>query len=209
MLRRWAEALGVSLSDGAVRRLGGFVTLLEEWNERIHLTGERSREGIIQKHVVDAFAIVPLLPDVGPIVDIGAGAGFPGIVLAAVRPTLDIVLIDSRRRPVSFLREVIRTLPLPHARAVQCRAEDAARDPALARRARLVVARALRLDTVLALARPLLAADGTALAMQTPRALERAEAMAAAAGFRLASVCRYELQGGTERALLLFEPATR
>lgn len=202
ILQTGADAFGVALDAAAVARLGHFLALLEEWNKRIHLTGDRDRDTLVRSHVVDSLAVVRDLPDRGMIIDIGTGAGFPGIVVACVRPTLDVVMLDSRRRPVSFLNEVIRTLPLGHARVLQCRAEDASRAADLADRAAVVVARALRLDVFLRLARPLLAANGVALAMQTPRTAVGAGDVARVSGLRLSAVRPYVLPGDVPRVLV-------
>ena len=203
-----ATGLGVSLDEEAVDRLDRFLALLVAWNRRLRLTGERSPDAIVRHHIVDSLAAIRLLPDVGPIVDLGTGAGFPGIVLGCVRPRLPIVLVDARRRPISFLREVIRALGLEQARAVQSRAEDLARTSELAGAARLVVSRAVRLDEFLRLARPLLAPDGLAVAMQTPRTATRLDDVARRHGLRVASVHPYELAGGRQRTLVSFATAT-
>jgi 16S rRNA (guanine527-N7)-methyltransferase len=199
-LRRGAAGVGVILSEADVSRLVRYVDLLALWNRRIRLTGTREIGGIVERHVVDSLAVVPFVPPRGPVVDLGSGAGFPGIVIACLRPELRVVLIEARRRRVSFLREVIRSIPLPSAEALELRAEAAAADDSLAGRTRLVVARAIRLDAFLALAVPLLAADGEAIAMQTPRTA----AGASAAGLRLRRTHEYRLPGGERRLLLVY-----
>src|SRR5262249_42080942 len=137
------------------------------------------------KHVVDCLEPLRFLPATGPVVDVGSGAGFPGIVLASVRPEMRMVLIESRRRPVTFLRECSRKLPLPNLRVIEARAEDAAQDPALADRSPLVTCRGLRLDQLLPLAVPLLAPRGVVLAMQTPRTAAAAPGLAANLGLKM------------------------
>src|SRR5207253_607068 len=128
----------------------------------------------------------------GPLRD-HCGAGFPGIVLGCLRPDLEIVLIESRRRRASFLREAIRVIPLTAVRAVEMRAEEAAIDSELAGRARVAIARGLRLDVFLGLAVPLLTPHGTAIAMQTPRTSRLAPVLAASHGLRLAARHDYSL----------------
>jgi 16S rRNA (guanine527-N7)-methyltransferase len=137
------------------------------------------------------------------VIDIGAGGGFPGIVLAAARPDLEFVLVDARRRAVSFLRETARSLPLPNVRALHRRAEELPAD--YARRAALVLSRAVRLDDVLRLAAPLLADDGSVLAMQTIGKAASARSAARVAGLELVDERRYEITGAGPRALLIFQ----
>src|SRR2546429_2495047 len=172
---------------------------------RIHLTGQRDLASLIRAHAIDSLAPAPHLPSTGLVVDVGSGAGFPGIVLGCLRPDLQFVLIESRRRRASFLREAIRAIPLPAARVLEMRAEEAATDPELAGRAAVAISRALRLDVFLALAVPLLAPHGTAIAMQTPRTAGLARERALEHGFRLAARQDYALPGGAARALLFFD----
>lgn len=137
-------------------------------------------------------------------VDIGSGAGFPGIVLACARPEQDFALIESRRRRASFLREVVRAVPLPRVRVLEMRAEAAGTSTALAGRAQAVIARGLRSDVFLSLARPLMAPVGVAIAMQTPAALPPAVSKASAMGLFLVQAAEYRLRDGAPRSLLVF-----
>src|SRR5262245_23132162 len=129
-----AVTIGVELDRTTVGRIDRFLAVLDVWNRRVRLTGERDGATIIDRHVVDSLAAGPDLPADGLVVDIGSGAGFPGIILSCLRPDLDMVLIDSRRRRVSFLREAIREIPLPSARALELRAEFGVEHLDLARR---------------------------------------------------------------------------
>jgi len=169
ILNACAAKLGVDVTRETVGRLGRFLDLLLEWNRRVPVTGERDPERILQQHVIDCLAPGLWLPASGLVIDVGSGAGFPGIILGCLRPDLELVLIEARRRPTSFLREAIRVIPLPAARAVELRAEDAPREPGLGGGADVVVSRALRLPLFLGLAAPLLAPHGSVIAMQTPR----------------------------------------
>jgi len=205
LLRAAAKNLGVALEQDALDRLARFLELLRTWNRRVHLTGVRDVALLVRDHVIDSLAPVPHLPSAGIVTDIGSGAGFPGIVLGCLRPDLDIVLIESRRRPTSFLCEAIRSIPLPAVRTLEMRAEEAATAPEMAGRVTLAIARALRLDLFLGLALPLLAPHGTAIAMQTPRAAGAASALANERGFRLSGRHDYTLSGGAERSLFLFD----
>jgi 16S rRNA (guanine527-N7)-methyltransferase len=175
---------------------GGFGSLVTE-------TGVSS-----SRNVLDSLAVVPELmelPLAGSALDIGSGAGFPGIVLACACPERDIVLNEPRRRPTSFLMETIRTIPLPNVRQVEARAEEAARDPDLAGAMALVVSRALRLDSLLQLSRPFLTRDGILVAMQTPSVTEReARELAGISGLALLRLRDYRLPGGESRRLLVF-----
>jgi 16S rRNA (guanine527-N7)-methyltransferase len=199
-----ARAYGVSLDDDQLGRIGKFLDVLDTWNRRLRLTGDRDRRTLLRKHVADAVACVPLVPDAGTFVDVGTGAGFPGAVVACVRPDVITTLVDARHRPVSFLGEVIRTVPLGRTRAVALRAEDAAVDPTIAGTQQVVTSRAVRFDRFVPLARPLLAPGGRIVSMQTP-ASDRAFAteVARRVGLQLLELRDYRLPDGEERRLVI------
>lgn len=200
-----AAGLGLSLAPEALARILRFSAVLGTWNRTLRLTGDPDPIRIAERHIADSLAVVSRLPAWGTVIDVGSGQGFPGIILGCVRPDLELVLIEARRRRVSFLRDAIRQIPLPHARALEARAEDAVE---LHGRGTLVVARALRLPAFLALARPLLAPEGMVVAMQATRALPAGRAAAAQAGFRVCAEQRYSLLDGSPRVLLVLRQET-
>lgn len=198
-----AARLGVPLSAIEVGRLGSFLELLSVWNERFHLTGERQIETLARKHVPDSLALVPYVGTPGPIVDIGSGAGFPGLVLGCVRQDLDVYLVESRRKPASFLCEAVASLQLENVFVLCERAETASRRPALKGIARVVTGRAVGLDDLARLADPLLAPHGRLIAMQG-RSMgdEQAAATAKAHRMRLLASHDYTLDGGELRRII-------
>jgi 16S rRNA G527 N7-methylase RsmG len=126
------------------------------------------------------------------------------VILACLHPDSPAVLLDSRQRPTSFLNEVIRTIPLTHARVVTMRAEEAAGDPTLAGRQALVTSRATRMDDVFRLARPLIADGGHVISMQTPRTdRSTAETCARRHGYEAVELCDYRLPDGEPRRLVV------
>jgi 16S rRNA (guanine527-N7)-methyltransferase len=201
VIRAAASDLGLTLDDTSLERMLRFSATLEVWNRRLRLTGDPDPVRVAEQHIADSLAVVGVLTDAGPVVDIGSGQGFPGIILGCVRPELELVLIESRRRRASFLREAARHIPLPRVQILEARAESVG-EP-LAGRGRMIVGRALRLDLLLALASPLLAPDGRVIAMQTERGLADARAVAARGGFHVSEERRYALPDGSRRALLV------
>lgn len=201
MIRAAASTLGLSLDDAALGRMLRFSATLALWNRRLRLTGDPDPIRVAEQHIADSLAVTHVLPESGPVIDIGSGQGFPGIILGCVRPELELFLIESRRRRASFLREATRQIPLPRAQVLEARAESV-REP-LAGRGRMIVARALRLDLLLELARPLLAPDGQVIAMLLERGLPTARAIAGRSRFRVREERRYALPDGARRALLV------
>jgi 16S rRNA (guanine527-N7)-methyltransferase len=205
LLHDWSmAAFGIGLDADASSRIGRYLDRLETWNRRLRLTGERDRPTLVRKHVADAMACVPWLPPSGSMLDIGTGAGFPGVIVACIRPDATVTLLDSRQRPASFLNEVVRAVPLPHARVVVMRAEAAAGDPTIAGRQGLVTSRATRMDDVLRLAKPLSAEGGIVISMQTPKTDRRtAETSARRHGYGPVELCDYRLPDGEPRRLVI------
>jgi 16S rRNA (guanine527-N7)-methyltransferase len=200
-----AGSLGIAVDPESLGRIGRFIDLLDLWNRRARLTGDRDRRVLVRKHTVDSLAVVSELPLSGTVADIGSGGGFPGLVLGCVRPDLDLRLIESRRRPASFLAEAIRSIPLPRAAVIGTRAEAAARDPTLAGRSDVVVSRAVRLETFLPLAASLVAPGGLVLAMQTPGVeVDYARETGFLHGLELSRHRDYRLRDGERRRLLVF-----
>ena len=119
-----AAALGIGLDAEIISRFGGYADLLDLWGSRTNLLSCGSVRELVERHFLDSLAVVPLLRDSGMILDLGSGAGFPGIPLAICRPLQKVVLVEVRRRRVSFLREVRRTLQLQNVEILEQRAED-------------------------------------------------------------------------------------
>jgi 16S rRNA (guanine527-N7)-methyltransferase len=147
-----------------------------------NLTAITRPEEIALKHFVDSIAPATGMPAKARLLDIGSGGGFPGIPLKIIRPSLDVTLIDSSRKKVSFLKHVIRTLGLSGISAVHCRAESMSNGPGTAMGFDVVICRALAsLEDFVPLALPLLAKKGTGMALKAKAAeTEVAQAQRAA-----------------------------
>lgn len=104
--------------------------MIKEWNEKVNLTAITEDEEIIKKHFIDSIKSYRFEPlnNCRNLIDIGTGAGFPGIPLKIMRPDLEVVLLDSLNKRVNFLNEVIKRLGLTGIKAIHGRAEDYARE---------------------------------------------------------------------------------
>src|SRR5215472_15037920 len=117
------ETLGVSLpADGAARLLE-YVELLQRWNQAYNLTAVRDPAEMVVKHILDSLAVLPHVQR-GPVQDVGAGAGLPGIPLAIARPDLGFTLLDSNGKKTRFIVQAKAGLGLHNVEVVQARAED-------------------------------------------------------------------------------------
>ncbi len=118
-----AAACGRTAHAAEIDRLQRFLDLLERWNRAYNLTAIRRRRDMVVRHLLDSVSIEPYLR--GPrILDVGSGAGLPGVPLAVLRPDLSFVLLDSSAKRVRFLREVRRVLALVQVEVVHARVQD-------------------------------------------------------------------------------------
>ena len=112
------------LDDKKIEQFKNYLDLLVLWNEKMNLTAITDKEQIVLKHFVDSLTISNLINDNSKVVDIGTGAGFPGIPIKIYNETLNVTLVDSLNKRIMFLDEVIEKLGLQNIRAIHSRAED-------------------------------------------------------------------------------------
>jgi 16S rRNA (guanine527-N7)-methyltransferase len=123
LLARGLTAMALELPAPVRARLIAFVQLLEKWNRQINLTAVRDPEQMIPRHVLDSLSVLPWLK--GPrVLDIGTGAGLPGIPLALARPDVQFTLLDSNGKKLLFVRQAVHALDLRNVTVVQSRAES-------------------------------------------------------------------------------------
>jgi 16S rRNA (guanine527-N7)-methyltransferase len=121
-ITRRLGAVGISLADDASAALARFVELLLRWNKVYNLTGIRGADEILDRHLIESFALRPLLRG-ARVADVGTGGGLPGVPLAIVEPGRNFTLIESRAKRVRFLRHVVAELKLANAEVAHGRAE--------------------------------------------------------------------------------------
>jgi len=121
-----AALVGASLDAAARARLLDYMALLKKWSAKTNLIAKNASDREIIEHFLDSLALLPLLLTAASLMDIGSGAGFPGLVVAAARPELAVSLIEPRQKRAAFLRQVTRSLCLQHVTCHECRLEDIA-----------------------------------------------------------------------------------
>jgi 16S rRNA (guanine527-N7)-methyltransferase len=118
-----ARELGVALDEVQVGKLGEYLRLLVTWNKKINLTAITEPRDVVELHFLDSLAVVPLVRECGTLIDVGAGAGFPGAVLAVALPSLRITAIDGVAKKVAFLQTLKRTIA-PNLEPLHLRSEQ-------------------------------------------------------------------------------------
>lgn len=124
LLREGAAGLGVALADAQVATFARYLDLLLKWNRRIKLTSVVEPTGIVEKHFIDSLAVVGELGDAKALVDVGSGAGFPGVPVAIARPSLRVTLVESIHKKAAFLEAARRELALANVEVFVGRMEE-------------------------------------------------------------------------------------
>jgi 16S rRNA (guanine527-N7)-methyltransferase len=168
-ISRRLKAAGVAVDERVAARLAEFAALLLKWNKVYNLTGPRGADELIDRHLVESFALRPYLRG-ERIADVGTGAGLPGVPLAIAEPGRRFTLIESRAKRVRFLRHVVGELGLANTVVAHSRAEHLHVEQPFA----TVLARAVAPPTeLLAICRPL-TAPGSILLLLTATHLQEA-----------------------------------
>jgi len=209
LLQKTALAFGVELDNAALERCDTFAARLLERNQTMNLTSVTDPGEILVKHFADSLSLVPFVrPFAGRhIIDIGTGAGFPGIPLMIANPAIEMTLLDSTKKKIDFLTEVLRELGFEA--HLQCmRAEDAGRDHAHRDRYDIAVARAVAsLRELCEYCLPMVKPGGCFVAMKGPGGAQEAEQAKRATsllGAMPVSRKSFLLEGAGERTLIAY-----
>ncbi|MBQ8683795.1 MAG: 16S rRNA (guanine(527)-N(7))-methyltransferase RsmG [Clostridia bacterium] len=177
LLWRCVAPYGIEADSLLADRLDTYARLLVEWNEKMNLTAITDPVGVTVKHFADSLAAAPLLPEGAfSLIDVGTGAGFPGVPLALYRPDCRLTLLDSLNKRLVFLEAVCKELALP-VTLIHARAEEGGRKPELREKFDVATARAVAaLPTLCEYCLPFVKKGGRFIALKGPDADREQEA---------------------------------
>ncbi|MFC1581031.1 16S rRNA (guanine(527)-N(7))-methyltransferase RsmG [Thermodesulfobacteriota bacterium] len=207
LLREEALHFGIALSDPQLHRFRVYLDELWEWNSRINLIGMDTRKRVVMELFLDSLMPAPYLPDNGKMLDVGSGAGFPGIPLKIFLPDYALHIVEPKAKRVGFLRQAIRLLGLERALVVHGRIEESG--PALFSTGYdVVTAKALApLGRTITLCAPSVAAGGLLvcfLGTELDEVLKSAEREVGENGLALFKQVPYQIPGKRSRRWICF-----
>lgn len=166
------ESLGLDITEQILERFSEYNSILAQRNEVMNLTAISGEEDVARLHFLDCAALLTVLDFSGAsLIDVGSGAGFPGLPLKIIRPDIKLCLLDSQQKRVSFLKEVCDKLGFDDVNCLWARAEDAAMD--IGGSFDVAVSRAVaRLNILCELCLPFVSVGGTFIAMKGPDCVE-------------------------------------
>jgi 16S rRNA (guanine527-N7)-methyltransferase len=175
----WLQVLREPPTGQQVQQFNRYASILIEWNERINLTSIINEEGIVVKHFLDSLSVLPMFDPQGDsisLIDVGTGAGFPGMALAIMRPGWHVTLLEATRKKVDFLALVAQELGLTNVTTLWGRAEEQGQEHAHRERYDAAVARAVADLPVLAeFCLPFIRTGGRWVAQKGPRVDEEVQ----------------------------------
>lgn len=195
-----AGEYGLALTERQVKQFSDYFTLLIAWNEKINLTAITDPREVAVKHMMDSLSCYSetYFPAGAKIIDVGTGAGFPGLPLKIIRPDLTLTLLDSLQKRLAFLREVVQKLDLQDVHFIHARAEDAGRKPERERHDVALSRAVARLNVLSELCLPMVKTGGYFVALkgaQYSQEIEESKTAISRLGGRIEEVKSVHLPG--------------
>lgn len=161
------QKIHIDMNKRQIEQFYLYMNLLLEWNKKMNLTAITEPQEVITKHFVDCATVMKHLEGAKRVIDVGSGAGFPGIPIKILKPDIEICLMDSLQKRISFLEEVIQKLRLEKIETIHARAEELGRNKAYREQFDATVSRAVApLNVLLEYVSPFLKVKGKAICMK-------------------------------------------
>ncbi len=175
-LNKQAKKINIELTNKQMEQFYLYMNLLLEWNEKINLTAIIEPRDIIKKHFIDSLTINPYIEENTKMIDIGTGAGFPGMPIKIVKENSKVVLLDALNKRLKFLEEVIKQNELLNIETIHYRAEDAGKDKRYRENFDIAISRAVApLNILLEYLLPFVKKGGKCICMKGSNAKEEIE----------------------------------
>ena len=199
----------IEFKENVSEKFYQYMNLILEWNEKINVTAIKEEKEFIVKHFVDSLTICGFIKESNRVLDIGTGAGFPGIPVKLYHPNIDATLIDSVNKKVTVLKDVIEKLKLEKIEALHIRAEDFAQDLNYRERFDVVTTRAVSsLATISEYMLPFVRIGGIAICMKGPnieQELEDAKKAIKLLGGEIEKIEKIQLDNEFERNIIVIK----
>lgn len=207
-LKKYTQEYGIELNDDLENKLEVYARLLKEWNEKINLTAITDDEGIAVKHFLDCLLVCKYADFKAgdKIIDVGTGAGFPGLVIAAANPDVQVTLLDSTGKKLKAVADMAQAMGVSNAQVVHMRAEEAGQKPDFREKYDYATARAVaELRVLLEYTLPFVKKGGTFLSLKGAAAVEEIDGAGNSLkvlGGKIQGVDEFSLPGGDKRAII-------
>ena len=167
LMKENLKELNIDLTDLQLEQFYNYMSILIEWNKFMNLTGITDPEEVITKHFIDSLTVLDKIDKNASIIDVGTGAGFPGIPVKIAFPETKVVLLDSLNKRIKFLNEVIEKLELKDIETIHGRAEECGRNKSYREKYDIAIARAVApLNVLLEYLMPFVKVNGKCLCMK-------------------------------------------
>lgn len=208
LLKKHSADYGINIDEALAQKLAIYGQLLREWNDKINLTAILDDEGIAVKHFLDCL-LVGQYADFkagDKIIDVGTGAGFPGLVIAAAYPECKVTLLDSTGKKLKAVADIAEKMGVTNVAVVHMRAEDAGKKPEFREQYDYATARAVaELRVLLEYTLPFVKVGGTFLSLKGAAALDEidgAKVSLKTLGGKINGTNEFSLPGGDKRAII-------
>ena len=176
IMKNRAKQLNIELSNIQLAQFYDYMNILLDWNKFMNLTGITEPEEVITKHFIDSLTVLDKIDKDARVIDVGTGAGFPGIPIKIVFPNTKVVLLDSLNKRIKFLNEVIEKLQLDNIKTIHGRAEELGKNKNHRENYDIAVARAVApLNVLLEYLMPFVKVEGKCLCMKGSSSEEEIE----------------------------------
>lgn len=205
IVKNWANKNDIHITQLQLEKLAKFQAHVIETNNTMNLTAITDSDGFAVKHIIDSLTLLPYIPTGASVIDVGTGAGFPGVVLGIMRPDINLSLLDSLKKRIRFLEASLVMLGLDEVKCIPERAEDWARTSGNVYD--ICTARAVaKMDKLLKYTLPLVNTNGMLLAMKGPdvnEEVDMAEKVLKKLGGIVKSVDKIEIEDGVWRSVVV------